>query len=116
MSAKSFFLASGTAAIVANDSNDFRYRAMLEVLAIDMQSPTRTDDRYETQFLIESGTVEFMIGGGTAIAFEGDFARVPVGVVHAMRNIGERPARVLVRKVSPTNTQRACRVRIDFAA
>ena len=116
MSRKSFFIAGGSAGIVANDVNDFRYLAALKVLPPGEQAPAQTNERLETHILVEQGSVEFMVGGGTAVAFAGDFVRVPVGVIYAGRNVGDIPARLLVRHVSPAATIRAAHVRIDYAA
>lgn len=116
MKRTSFVIAGSAAAVIANDGSDFRYHAALMVLPVDGKAEARTNQQYETQFLVEAGTVEFMIGGGTGISFAGDFVRVPPGIVHACRNMAEDPARVLVRHISPVPVQRAARVCIDFAA
>lgn len=116
MTRTSFFIAGSAAAVIANDGGDFRYQASLVVLPVDGKTDPLTNHQFETQFLVEAGTVEFMIGGATGISFAGDFVRVPPGIVHGCRNMGQIPARILVRHLSPAPVQRAARLCIDFAA
>lgn len=116
MSQKVFVIAGDRAAIVANDNCDFRYRAAVHYLPVGVQVPARCNNNAETQFLIEDGLVEFMVGGAAGIVMPGHFVRVPAGVPYAYRNAGETAARVLARTVSPQIAQRALRVTAEFAA
>jgi mannose-6-phosphate isomerase-like protein (cupin superfamily) len=116
MGHRGFMIAGGHAALVANDVNDFRYRATAHYVPVGVQVPVRTHDRAETQFVVEDGVVEFMIGGAAAIVLTGDFVRVPAGVPYAYRNAGDTTARVLMRAVNPTAVQRAMQVTVTFAA
>jgi mannose-6-phosphate isomerase-like protein (cupin superfamily) len=47
-------------------------------------------------FYVIDGSFEFTIGDETVPAGAGDFVKVPNGAVHAFRNIGERPGRLLI--------------------
>ena len=116
MGNRAFLIAGDRAALIANDDTDFRYRAAVHYLPVGVQVPVRCHDGAETQFMVEDGEVEFMIGGATGLVLGGDFVRVPAGVVYAYRNVGDTTARVLVRSVSPSATQRAMRVIAEFAA
>ena len=116
MGNRAFLIAGDRAAIVANDECDFRYRAAVHQLPVGAQAPARCNEVSETHFIVEDGIVEFMVGGASGIAFEGDFVRVPRGVLHAYRNVGDTGACILVRKASPVAMQRAMRVTFEFAA
>lgn len=114
MGKQAFVIAGSRAVLVANDSADFRYRAAAHYLPVGVQLPIRSHDHAETQFMIDDGIVEFMIGGAAGIVFSGDFVRVPAGVPYAYRNVGEVTARILVRSVNPAPTRQA--TQITFAA
>jgi mannose-6-phosphate isomerase-like protein (cupin superfamily) len=116
MAQKAFVIAGDRAAIVANDNCDFRYRALAHYLPVGVQVPVRCHDNAETQFLIEDGLVEFMVGGGAGMVMPGNFVRVPAGVPYAYRNAGDTTAMVLVRTVSPQIARRALKVTAEFAA
>ena len=116
MGHRAFMIAGDRAEIVANDDLDFRHRAAAHQLPGGVQVAALCNEVSETQFLVEDGLVEFMIGGGAGIAFEGDFVRVPRGVVYAYRNAGDTAAKILVRSASPTPLRRALRVSFEFAA
>lgn len=116
MGKRAFMIAADRAAVIANDVSDFRYRAATHYLPIGVQAPARTNPTTETQFLVEDGTIEFMIGGASGIVFAGDFVRVPAGMVYAYRNAGESDARLLCRTVSPVAMRRAVQVGASFAA
>ena len=116
MGKRAFVIAGDRAAVIANDVSDFRYRAATHYLPIGVHAPARTNPTTETQFLVEDGMVEFMIGGASGIVFEGDFVRVPAGMVYAYRNAGESEARLLCRTVSPVAMRRAVQVSASFAA
>ncbi len=114
MNNKAFVIANGEASHIANDECDFRYRAARHCLPVGVQAAAQTNTQAETQFMVEDGIVEFMIGGATAMVLAGDFVRVPPGVVHAYRNAGDSAAHLLVRRTSPQPTRRA--LRLSFAA
>lgn len=116
MGKRAFLIAGDQAAVIANDVTDFRYRAATHYLPVGVQAPARTNPNAETQFLLEDGTVEFMIGGASGIVFAGDFVRVPAGMVYAFRNAGETAARLLCRTVSPVAMRRAVQISASFAA
>ena len=107
MGKRAFLIAGDHAAVIANDGSDFRYRAAAHYLPVGVQLPMRCHDTIETQFMIEDGVVEFMVGGMASIVFPGDFVRVPGGVPYAYRNAGDATACILVRTVSPRVVRRA---------
>ena len=47
-------------------------------------------------FYVLDGAFEFTIGDETIRASPGSFVRVPNGAVHAFRNVGEAPGRMLI--------------------
>ena len=53
------------------------------------------------RFMLEDGTLEFMIGGAAAYIGAPNLVRVPPGVPYAYRNVGEHTARLLVRAGRP---------------
>src|SRR5690349_13373396 len=110
MGNRAFMISGGHAALVANDVNDFRYRATAHYVPVGVQVPVRTHDRAETQFVVEDGVVEFMIGGAAGLVLAGDFVRVPAGVPYAYRNAGETTARVLMRAINPSTVKRAAQI------
>lgn len=116
MGNRAFVIAGGHATLIANDVNDFRYHASAHYVPVGVQVPVRTHDRAETQFVVEDGVIEFMIGGAAGLVLAGDFVRVPAGVPYAYRNAGETTARVLVRAVNPTVVKRAVQITATFAA
>lgn len=116
MSHRAFVIAGNFAATVANDVQDFRYRAGIRDIAVGECVSPRTNEVVETQFVVEAGIVEFMVNGSEAVTFAGDFVRVPPGAVHAYRNAGNIPARLLVRTTSPLVMKRALRVTLENAA
>lgn len=113
---RAFLIADDHAACVANDTDDFRYRAAAHYVPVGVQMPVRCHDHAETQFVVDDGVVEFMIGGAAGIVLAGDFVRVPAGVPYAYRNAGDTAARILVRSANPASTRRASTVVATFAA
>lgn len=116
MGKQAFVITGETAALVANDVCDFRYRAAAHCVPVGIQVPARSHDLAETQFMVEDGVIEFMIGGAAGMVLAGDFVRVPAGVPYAYRNAGDQTARILVRSVSPTSARIASHVTGHFAA
>lgn len=57
--------------------------------------PNRHPSDDEAFYVIE-GRFEFMIEGETRQAGAGSFVRVPNGAVHAFRNVGDKPGRLLI--------------------
>lgn len=78
--------------------------------------PTRTDAEFETQIVLEAGTLEFMIDGATAVIAAPNLVRVAPGVAHAYRNVGHDTARILLRTVRPVPPRRTIRAHVEFAA
>ena len=116
MGNRAFLIAGSRAAVIANDTGDFRYTAAAHYIPVGVHATARCHERAETQFLIEDGVIEFMIGGAAATVMAGDFVRVPAGVHYAYRNAGDTTARILVRSVNPRKTQRATQINVTFAA
>jgi mannose-6-phosphate isomerase-like protein (cupin superfamily) len=112
---KSFFLAGNQVVFVANaDGADLRYRAHAHTVPPNVQVPARTNDHAETVFVVEIGTLEFMVGGAVGHVSAGGFVRIPPGVAFGYRNIGSEPAQILSRSMPPT--KRTCRVTFEIAA
>jgi len=116
MGHNSFFIAGDHAAIIANDTNDLRYRGIVRSVPPGFQAPARTNDGAEILMLVEDGTLEIMIGGGSTLVVEGGFVRVPKHATFAYRNPGQRAARFLVRTEPPHDRSTTCRITLEFAA
>lgn len=116
MHRKAFIIAGDQAAAIANDIHDPRYLAGVHHLPVGVQSPTRVDGAAETQFMLEDGTLEFMVGGASTFIAAPGVIRVPPGVAYAYRNIGDETARLLVRSVKPQPSFRMIRASIEYAA
>lgn len=113
---RAFVIAGQRTAIVANDDGDFRDAATAHYVPVGVQMPARSHDRAETQFLVEDGMLEFMIGGAAGLVLSGDFVRVPAGVSYAYRNAGDTIARLLVRSANPRRSRTAAHISAIFAA
>jgi mannose-6-phosphate isomerase-like protein (cupin superfamily) len=116
MSQRAFVIAGDQAAIVANDVEDFRYRAAVHYVPAGVQVPTRSHGGAETQFMLEDGTLEFMVGGASTFISAPGIVRVPPGVPYAYRNASEHTARLLVRIAQPEPTYKMIRACIEYAA
>jgi mannose-6-phosphate isomerase-like protein (cupin superfamily) len=116
MGKPAFLIAGDRAAVIANDNCDFRYSAAVHYLPVGVQVPLRSNGTAETQFLVDDGVVEFMIGGIGGIVLAGDFVRIPQGVPYAYRNAGDATARILVRTTSPAAARRVAKLNAGFAA
>jgi len=57
--------------------------------------PNRHPGDDETFYVLD-GVFEFLIGGETVIATAGRFVPVPNGAIHAFKNVGETPGRLLI--------------------
>ena len=102
---KSFFMSANRVIFVANaDGADLRYRAHSHSVPPSVQIPARTNDRSETVFVVEHGTLEFMVGGAVGHVTSGGFVRVPAGIPFGYRNIGDDAAQILSRCIAPTKT------------
>jgi quercetin dioxygenase-like cupin family protein len=53
-------------------------------------------DHIEETFLVQSGTLRFLLGEAVFDLSAGDFVRVPPGVRHGLANAGDVPVRLLV--------------------
>ena len=112
---KSFILAGNQIVFIANtDGCDLRYRAHSHTVPPQVQVAARTNERSETVFVVEQGTLEFMIGGAVGYVASGGFVRVPAGVAFGYRNIGEDAAHILSRCIAPTRI--SCKVTIEVGA
>ncbi len=116
MSEKAFLIAGDRAAAIANDIIDTRYRAAVHYVPVGVQVPVRSHDETEMQFMLEDGTLEFMIGGASAYLSAPNFVRVPAGVPYAYRNVGEHTARLLAHAARPEPTRKTVRATIVYAA
>lgn len=50
----------------------------------------------DESFYVLEGAFEFMLDGATVTADAGTFIKVPLGKVHAFRNIADKPSRMLI--------------------
>lgn len=116
MTNRAFVIAGDKAAIVANDINDFRYRAPVHYVPVGVQVPVRSHGDAETQFMLEDGTLEFMVGGASTYLTAPNLVRVPAGVPYAYRNVGDDTARLLVRARKPEPTYKMIRAFVEYAA
>ena len=116
MSDKAFLIAGDRAAIVANDIADVRYHAAVYLVPVGVQVPIRTHPGTEMQFMLEEGTLEFMVGGASTALVAPSFVRVPPGVPYAYRNIGDDAACMLLRAARPVPPVKMVRVSIEYAA
>ncbi|MEF0942561.1 cupin domain-containing protein [Rhizobium sp. BR 362] len=57
--------------------------------------PNRHPDDDEAFYIVE-GLFEFMVDGETVQAQAGSFVKIPTGAIHAFRNIGSTPGRLLI--------------------
>lgn len=111
-----FLIAGDQAAVIANDLSDLRYAARAQYVPVAVQVPVRRHETVETQFYIDHGTLEFMVGGAAAYVSGPDFLRIPAGVPFAYRNAGSETARLLVRTQRPVPELRLIRACIEYAA
>ena len=112
---KSFFLAGDKVIFLANaDGADLRYRAHAHTVSPQVQVPARVNERSETVFVVEHGSMEFMIGGAVGHVSAGGFVRVPAGVQFAYRNCGDEAAQLLSRCVLPVKATK--RITFEIAA
>jgi mannose-6-phosphate isomerase-like protein (cupin superfamily) len=116
MSERAFVIAGDRAAVIANDIDDDRYRAATHSVPVGVRVPTRSHRDVEIQFMLEDGTLEFMIGGAAAYISAPNLVRVPPGVPYAYRNAGEHTARLLVRAGRPAPTYKMMRACVEYAA
>lgn len=116
MHQKAFVITGDQPALIANDVSDLRYLAKVHQVPVGVQSPTRIDGSTETQFLLQDGTLEFMVGGASTFIAAPGIVRVPPGVAYAYRNIGDETAKLLVRSVTPQPSYRKIRAYIEHAA
>ena len=116
MNNRAFVIAGDQAAVIANDVDDFRYRAAAHYVPVGVQVPVRSHGDAETQFMLEDGTLEFMVGGASTCITAPHMVRVPPGVPYAYRNVGDHTARLLVRASKPEPTYKMIRAYIEYAA
>jgi quercetin dioxygenase-like cupin family protein len=57
--------------------------------------PNRHPDDDEAFYILD-GLFEFMVDGETVQARTGSFVKIPTGAIHAFRNIGPAPGRLLI--------------------
>jgi mannose-6-phosphate isomerase-like protein (cupin superfamily) len=113
---RAFIIAGDQAAVIANDIDDARYRAAVHYVPVGVQVPVRCHGDAETQFMLDDGMLEFMVGGAATYVTAPETMRVPAGVPYAYRNVGDHTARLLVRASRPEPTYRMIRAYIEYAA
>ena len=70
-------------------------------IAAGHKNPLHRHDNCEELLYLVEGALEHRIGDDTFILGPGDVIRVPVGMPHDGRNIGDGPARMVVAYNSP---------------
>jgi mannose-6-phosphate isomerase-like protein (cupin superfamily) len=96
-----FLIAGDSAAHIANDVCDFRYRARQRTVPPGMREPANVNLALETQILVDCGIIEIMVGGAATAIPAGSFVRVPPGAIFAWHNAGQSPASLLIHTVTP---------------
>jgi mannose-6-phosphate isomerase-like protein (cupin superfamily) len=116
MALHNFIIAGNRAILIANDLSDRRYAAGQTFVPAGVQAPAKVNETAETVFVVERGTLEFMVGGAQNFVGEGGYVRVPKGVPFAYRNADDTTARLLVRAQLPADPSPVCRITLEFAA
>lgn len=111
---RSFFIDDDRIVFIANAGADLRYRAHAHRLPPGMQVPTRRNERSSLVFVLETGTLEFMVEGAVGCIRAGELVRIAPGASFAYRNIGNSEALLLSRCQAPTRPVR--RVTVEVAA
>ena len=70
-------------------------------IAVGHKNPLHRHDNCEELLYLIEGALEHRIGDETHVMGPGDVIRVPIGVPHDGRNIGDVPARMVVAYNSP---------------
>jgi mannose-6-phosphate isomerase-like protein (cupin superfamily) len=110
------FFAGDKPLFVANDGADLRYYASIEYLPPGYETGARSPADREVIFVVQAGTVEFMVDGASQFVAAGALVRVRGGAHFAYRNPGNEAACLLVRAARPCDRQKMMRVTMEFAA
>ena len=86
----------GVTLLAAGNDTNGAYAQVEGALAPGGEAPPHIHHREDETFYVLEGSLEVRLGDSTLVAQPGDYLRVPRGTVHALRNVGERTARVLV--------------------
>lgn len=73
-------------------------------IAVGQKNPLHVHDNAEEVLYLIEGALEHRVGEETFTMGPGDVVRVPVGVPHDGRNIGDTPARMVVAYNHPQRT------------
>lgn len=111
---RSFFVDDGRIVFIANAGADLRYRAHAHRLPPGAMVPTRRNERSTLVFVVESGTLEFMVDGAAGFVRTGEIVRIAPGSSFAYRNAGSSDALLLSRCQAPARPVR--RVTVEVAA
>ena len=90
--------------IVSADETDGRYSMLEWIVAAGERLPNGVTRDYfphlhrgcEETFLVQSGSLEFLIGDEVVNLEAGDFVRVPAGVRHGYQNTSGKPVEMLI--------------------
>ena len=82
--------------LVTGDESGGSYFSMEALVPAGGGPPPHIHHREEEQFYVLGGEVTLRAGDQTIHAVAGDFVHIPRGTVHAFRNEGKMPARLLV--------------------
>lgn len=111
---RSFFLDNGRVVFIANAGADLRYRAHAHRLRPGALVPARRNERSTLVFVVENGTLEFMVEGAVGFIAAGEAVRIAPGASFAYRNAGNTEALLLSRCQAPCRPVR--RVTVEVAA
>ena len=73
-------------------------------IAVGQKNPLHVHDNAEEVLYLIDGALEHRVGDETFRMGPGDVVRVPIGVPHDGRNIGDTPARMVVAYNHPQRT------------
>jgi mannose-6-phosphate isomerase-like protein (cupin superfamily) len=90
--------------IVSGNDTDGRYSVIEWIVAASEKTPDKNIRDYgphlhrrcEETFLIQEGSLEFLIDNEVVVMNAGDFVRVPPGVKHGYQNTSGSPVKMLV--------------------
>src|SRR5262245_50499646 len=101
MCTSAVFFNGSEAMYVANDGAELRYHANIEYLPPYYEAEARPSAERELLYIIERGTIEFMVDGHSVFVSDGDVVRIKPAAFYSYRNPSPRPARLLVRTMRP---------------
>ncbi len=96
--------------LISGEDTDGRVAVFEEVVQPGAGPPLHTHREQIEIFHIIEGQFRFQVDGKEMELAEGDSALVPMGAVHAFRNIGENPARIHFELLPALKSEESFRV------